>query len=306
MSFSSQAKLELCAREEGPACRRAECYGIFLFARSFSASSVALITENGAAARLAAQLAAETAGCVAEVSSSVCRRREGAVYAVSVEGEDGCARLLHAFGHSGREVSLRIRPENLAGDACRAAFLRGAFLACGTATDPRKDYHLEFLVPYRNLAQDLMRELSAPGMLQPALVMRKGSYVVYLKESEQIADLFTYLGAPNAAMELMQVKMVKELRNNVNRKRNFETANLDKTASAAARQILAIRRIAESCGLDALPDDLREMARLRMENPELSLRELGERLSRPISRSGVNHRLERLIEWARHETGEGG
>ncbi len=145
--------------------------------------------------------------------------------------------------------------------------------------------------------------------LSPAITNRKGAFVVYLKESECIADLLTLMGAPQSAMELMQVKMLKEVRNNVNRKMNFETANLDKTAAAAARQLIAIEAIMEHMGLEQLPEDLQEIARLRYENPDMSLRELGESLSEPLTRSGVNHRLRRLMELAEksgwHNEGKG-
>ena len=118
--------------------------------------------------------------------------------------------------------------------------------------------------------------------------------MVYLKESGQIEDVLTYLGAPGAAMELMQVKMYKEAKNNINRKTNFETANMDKTYSASARQTAAIAVISDTVGLGSLPENLRELAQLRLDEPEMTLRELGERLG--ISRSGVNHRLQRLLE----------
>lgn len=122
--------------------------------------------------------------------------------------------------------------------------------------------------------------------------------MVYSKGMEQVTDVLTYLGAQSAAMELMQVKMLKEVRNQVNRRTNFETANLGKTATAAARQLLAIQKIVASTGLGELPEDLRELAELRLQNPDMSLRELGETLSPPLSRSGVNHRLQRLVELA--------
>ncbi len=301
MSFSSEAKREMCRTEEGKdCCRKAECYGIFLFARSFSLESVLLTTEHGATARRAAQLAAEVAGCVVNVSSAMRRSREGTMYTVSVDGGNERELLVNCFGYTGKEISLRVNLANLDSPCCTASFLRGAFLSCGTVTDPKKDYHLEFLVPHMNLAKDLLHVLNdLEGIsVQAALVARKGAYVVYLKDSEQIADLLTYLGAPKSAMELMQVKMVKEVRNNINRKMNFESANIDKTASAAAKQIMAIRKIEEKMGLDSLPEDLREIAVLRIENPEMSLRELGGSLSAPISRSGVNHRLNRLLELA--------
>ena len=181
-------------------------------------------------------------------------------------------------------------------DCCQAAFLRGAFLTCGTAADPQKGYHLEFAVPYQKLANQLYTLLSEVTAfpVNPLLASRKGSYVVYWKESGQIEDLLTFLGAAGASMELMQVRMYKEAKNDINRKANFETANMDKTYSASARQIAAIAVLNDVGELSNLPDGLRELARLRLENPEMTLRQLGEALG--ISRSGVNHRLERLLE----------
>jgi hypothetical protein len=154
------------------------------------------------------------------------------------------------------------------------------------------------VVPYRNLARDLsgflldIEELN----LQPGFLNRKGSFVVYVKGSERVADLLTFMGAPSAAMQLMQVKMLKEVRNNVNRKTNFETANIDKTATAAAQQVLAIEKLMKSPAYADLPEELKELALLRLRNPDMSLRELGENLSRPLSRSGVDHRLRRILE----------
>ena len=121
---------------------------------------------------------------------------------------------------------------------------------------------------------------------------------------DRVADLLTFLGAAGEAMELMQVKMLKEVRNNVNRKTNFETANIDKTASAAAVQMMAIERLNAECGLSSLPEDLRELALLRWQSPEMSLRELGQNLNPPLSRSGVHHRLQRLVELAGMQKGE--
>lgn len=301
MSFSSDTKNELCKIMPQQCCRKAECYGLLLFGRNFTANSVGLMTENREVARRAAQFCAETAGAVMDVTASVVRRRgadsEFTVGAVSPEEAE---RLLDTFGHSGREISLRVNLANVENDCCRAAFLRGAFLSCGTITDPRKDYHLEFVVPYMNLAKDLagfLRDVEELD-LEPRLVNRKGTFVVYLKGGDRVADLLTFLGAGNSAMELMQIKMLKEVRNNVNRKTNFETANIGKTAAAAAEQLMAIERIAASGGISSLPEELRELASLRYRNPEMSLRELGQQLSRPLSRSGVHHRLQKIVEIA--------
>ena len=196
------------------------------------------------------------------------------------------------------DVNLHIHEENLQKDCCISAFLRGVFLICGTVTDPQKEYHLEFSTPYLHLAEDLVAVLHCvkAAQLSPSIARRKNSYIVYIKESAAIEDFLTLTGAVNSAMNLMQIKMYKETYNNLNRVSNCETANLDKTYSAATKQIAAIALISDKVGLDELPADLREAAVLRLENPEMSLREMGERLS--ISRSGVNHRLRRILEFA--------
>lgn len=164
-------------------------------------------------------------------------------------------------------------------------------------TNPEVDYHLEFSVPFLNLSRDLVTLLRELG-LSAKQARRAGGYVVYFKESESIEDCLTLMGATSAALELMGVKMVKDIRNNINRVTNCESANIDKTVAAAAVQSEALRKIERTVGLDALPEELREIAYLRLENPELSLRELGEALDRPLTRSGVNHRLRRILEFA--------
>ena len=195
-----------------------------------------------------------------------------------------------------RELSS-LKPNGASQDAL---FLRALFLEKGTMTNPALDYHLEFACISLEEAQALCSFIENISELSvtPGVTKRKGQYVVYVKGSEQITDLLAFIGANKAAMEFMQVKMVKEVRNYVNRTTNFETANIEKTASAAVGQLEAIRKIQRERGLASLPDELRELAELRLENPEYSLRELGEALTPPITRSGVNHRLKRLLQIA--------
>lgn len=298
MSFASDTKNELCKAEPAPCCRKAECYGALLFGRIFSVRAVSFSTENGLFAERATRFAREVTGAAmpaAEARQSCAAART--VYTVSAENPHGAETILDAFGHTGGEISLRINHANLENECCRSAFLRGVFLVCGSVTDPKRDYHLEYVAPYRNLARDLAGFLQDIGelSLQPGLLNRKGAYVVYVKGSERVADLLTFMGAPSASMELMQAKMLKEVRNNVNRKTNFEAANIDKTATAAAGQMLAIQKLMKSTEFEKLPDQLRELALLRLQNPDMSLRELGENLSRPLSRSGVDHRLRRIL-----------
>ena len=294
MSFSSDIKNELASVTGNPCCELAQAYGMAEFARSFSASAISLQTENGAVAARYAELLRSVCGVTAVVEAPPPER--AGMYTVTVSQKDR-ERVLRTFGHSGGEIALRLNRGNLDCDECAYAFLRGVFLSCGAITNPQVDYHMEFSVPYLNLSRDLITLLGEYG-LSAKSVRRKGNHVVYFKESEQIEDCLTAIGAMGASLELMNVKIVKNIRNNVNRAANCETANLDKTLAASLPQIQAVQRIEQTIGLDALPEDLRELCRLRVENPEFSLRELGEALDPPISRSGVNHRLQRVLEIA--------
>ncbi len=302
MSFAADVKSELCRQARvRDCCAKAECCGILLFAKQFSARGVVFSTEHRETARLLSELLTAQTQAVTEISAKMTRRRGHPVTtAVTVPYEEDRQRILQFFGYTGKEVTMHINRAVLQKECCTAAFLRGVFLSCGTVTNPEKEYHLEFVVPYMNLAKDLQQLLAGREelALQPAVTNRKGNFIVYIKGSEGIENLLTYMGAVNAAMAFMQVKMLKEVRNQINRKTNFETANIDKTVSASAKQIEAIEAIMRSVGLHQLPADLQELAALRYENPEMSLRELGEKLSEPISRSGVNHRLRRILEFA--------
>lgn len=295
MSFASEIKTELAALpNESACCDAAQAYGMAEFGRSFSVSSVMLQTEHEAVAERYAALLQSVCGVAAD-----CHRPSAdkpGMYTVSVPAASR-KTVLGRFGHSGSEVTLRLNRAVLDCESCAAAFLRGVFLVCGAITNPQVDYHLEFSVPYLNLSRDLMALLGELGF-RARTVRRKGDYVIYFKESEQIEDCLTLMGAMNASLELMNVKILKNIRNNVNRAANCESANLDKTVAAAVVQTEAVRKIESRLGLDSLPEELRELCRLRLENPDFSLRELGERLEPPISRSGVNHRLKRILEIA--------
>lgn len=292
MSFSSDVKHELAEiRDERACCRTAEAYGLAEFGHAFSAHSVSLQTENETVARLYADFLGEAV----RVPLSVTEGK--GLYTAAAADQNSRIRILQSFGHAPTDVGVRLNRANLECDQCPAAFIRGAFLSCGTVTNPESDYHLEFSVPFLNLSRDLVTLLRESGLLAKQ-ARRAGGYVVYFKGSESIEDCLTLMGATSAALELMGVKMIKDIRNNANRVTNCESANIDKTVAAAAVQSEAVRKIERTLGLDALPEDLREIARLRLENPELSLRELGEALERPLTRSGVNHRLRRILEFA--------
>ena len=305
MSFASELKMELCesawsVREEG--ARWAQSYGLLLFSRSFSSSQVVFTSELEPVAELAAAAMAELSGRMTPIDR---RGRAGghAIYHVEMPSE-ACPDLLAAFGYPPGEINLRLRSENIGGDPGDAwAFLRGAFLACGMMADPQKRYHFEYRVPYKRLSEDLGEELLRMG-IRMGSVTRKGAYLLYLKDSEPIEEMLTAMGAIRAAFQLMDAKIYKDIRNKANRVRNCETANIDKTVAASLSQIEDIEWILEKKGLDSLPDELKEIAKLRLDNPEMSLRELGMVLSPPLSRSGVNHRLRRLSDLAQTLRGE--
>ena len=182
-------------------------------------------------------------------------------------------------------------------ECCRKAFLEGAFLGGGSVNDPSKNYHLEFTTKTKLYAEDVMKVLELEGIFAK-LTERRGRYTVYIKDYESIAAVLGLIGAGAEALELYNVSVEKEMRNEANRIKNCDIANLDKQSRAASKQLAAIRKIENTIGLEALSDVLREMAEVRKEYPDDAISELGEKLNPPIGKSGVNHRLKRLIETA--------
>ncbi len=180
---------------------------------------------------------------------------------------------------------------------CKRAYLRGAFLGAGSVSDPEKGYHLEFVNPSIKHAE-FLQEVMTTLEMEPKVVPRKNNYVLYLKEGTQIVDLLNIMGAHIALMELENVRIVKEVRNNVNRIVNCETANLKKTVSAAVRQMQDIEYVQNTIGISALPENLQQVATYRLEYPSSTLKELGELLNPPVGKSGVNHRLKKISEIA--------
>lgn len=182
-------------------------------------------------------------------------------------------------------------------NCCRRAFVRGAFLAGGSISDPNKSYHFEIVCRTLEQASQLQEVINSFGM-DAKIVARKKYQVVYLKEGAQIVDILNVMEAHVALMNLENVRILKEMRNSVNRKVNCETANISKTVNAAVQQLRDIEYIKETAGLSSLPDNLREMALLRLEYPDAPLKELGTYLNPPVGKSGVNHRLRKISEIA--------
>lgn len=260
------------------------------FGKSFSSRQVALQTENPRIAEKYSVLLAEICRVEAAVVPSPGRRS----FTVSVTDGSDCAKILKTFAHQGAG-SLRVNYANFDCENCQNAFIAGAFLSCGTVSSPKSDYHLEFTVPYQNLAASFVTMLEEKE-LKPGLTNRKGYHILYFKGSEAIEDCLYLMGASGAMFEMMNVKIVKDIRNSANRKANCETANIERMVQAVRVQLDAIEKIRRLRGLEYLSEDLHAMARLREENPDSSLSELAEMSA--LSRSGVNHRLRRIVDIA--------
>ena len=308
MSFSTETKREMCRKlSTRLPLQYSELYAMLLLGREFRPDSIVFKTENEHTFShfifLTEKLFKAKCEVVAPMKGESGRNR---TYTVTVRSPEKCRRIFEYYGHDEREINLRVNRANIDDEEEQRAFIRGAFLACGSVTDPDKGYHLEFAVSYLNLCMDIcriIREIQDCDIKAKTL-SRGGAYIAYIKDSEQITDLLTYMGAVNAAMSVMGTKALKQVRNTANRKANSEIANLQKTASASAKQIRAIKKLKKDGRYNLLPDELKVVAQLRYDYPELSLRDLGARLDPPISRSGVNHRLEKIINMAEEDEHE--
>lgn len=293
MSFTADVKTELSetsflTQEQ----KRAYAYGFLLFGKSFNTRSVSCASDYKCVIDSFASTLNELMG----INPSVTSLKSGK-WVLKIPTAAERKRLLEFFDHSPNEISLRINHGNFEDDECYYAFLRGVFMSCGSLSDPNKGYHLEFVVQHNKLSGDLLKVLTDLD-LSAKYILRKYSHVIYIKGSENIEDLLTMMGAPNSSLHLMGIKVQKDVRNKINRKMNFESANMSRAIEAGLAQVEAIEIIERKQGLDSLTDELKELAILRKENPDMSLKELGAALSVPISRSGVNHRLAKLVSIA--------
>ena len=296
MSFASDLKDELCKEvPEEESALHALLYGFLLFSYKFRADEISFSVLHEPTARLFAEALMTHCGVPAKITFK--ERVRGTLYKVCIEKASERRKVMDAFYHVPGEPHLRINRANIENEEDVRYFLRGAYLVCGSLTNPEKDYHCEFDVSYMNLCKDLSA-LIGEVLAQPKSTIRRGSYMVYYKESENIEDLLTYIGAPMSAVELMNIKIIKDIKNRVNRRMNCDNANLDKTLNASFQQVQDIKYIFDVKGNTFLSEELRTVAEIRHENPDMSLRELGESVEPPLSRSGVNHRLKRIGEIA--------
>ncbi len=295
MSFSGNVKREICHNEFGhKGCVQAEVYGVLLYCNTFSAKEIKIVTESADfARRLIALFRRSFHLDFDRLPESL---EAPGKYALCMTDKLKLGLIFDAYGiDPDGVVAHHINFAVLEEDCCRISFFRGAFLAAGSVTDPEKRYHLELFTSHFNVSREMQTLMQESGFV-PKETTRKSNYVIYFKQSEAIEDFLTSLGAPLSAMEIMNAKVEKNLRNGINRRVNCDAANVDKTVDAAMGQVGAIRRIETTMGLDSLPDKLRETAKLRVENPELTLSQLAELCDPPTTKSCVNHRLRKLME----------
>ena len=297
-SFSYKAKAELCRTAvQRLCCARAECYGVLLYCNTFTMQEVRIITENPEFAARLPRLFHRAFNV--KFDRLPTEEAPGSKLIFQITDPEKLRRIMDTLGYDPRQsLVLHVNFAMLEEDCCRMSFLRGAFLAGGSVTDPEKRYHLELSTSHVQASREVSALLQEMGFL-PRSVMRGGSAVIYFKQSEHIEDLLTTLGAPVAATEIMTAKVDKEIRNGANRAMNCDMANVNKTLDAVAAQQEAIEKLENAGQLEKLPEKIQETARLRMQNPELPLAQLAALFDPPISKSCLNHRIRKIMEEAR-------
>ncbi|AKN32861.1 sporulation regulator WhiA [Clostridium carboxidivorans P7] len=316
MSFSLKVKNEVCRYVEMSKSQAiAELSAIMkvsgtLLLGGNKQFSFKVTTENPAIARFVFKLLKDHFGIHTKImvkkSNSL---KKNNVYMILITEEMGVKDLLKEVGLLKERENIfaldySIPEDILEDENCKRAYIRGAFLGGGSVSNPEKTYHLEFVTHDNEYADDLSSLINQYG-LNSKVIQRKSSFIVYIKEGEQIVDLLNIISAHSSLLELENVRIMKEMRNNVNRLVNCETANLSKTVNAAVRQVESIKIIQKEIGLTRLPKNLREIAELRLNYPDESLKELGEMLNPPVGKSGVNHRLRRIEKIAEEVRREG-
>ena len=293
MSFSGDVKSELCRTGIlRSCCARAEAYGALLYCNTFTNRELRIITECEPFAQRLPKLIHRAFGLEFDRVPG----GEDQKFIFQITDEEKLVSIIDSLGFDPRQSPvLHINFGLLEEECCRSAFLRGVFLSGGSVTDPNKRYHLELATSHAQASRELQALLTDMGR-RPKQVSRGGYQVTYFKNSDQIEDMLTLMGAPVSAMEIMNTRAEKELRNGVNRRVNCEAANLDKAVDAAQEQLEAIRRLYELDRVEQLPTQLKETIILRETFPELTLAQLAQEFDPPVTKSCLNHRLRKLVE----------
>lgn len=291
MSFADEVRVEVRKTINDRDKKFACLYGLLLYSRVLTKNQICLQTESSEVSSLVPELF----GSVFGKRPELLERTESETANFVITDNDFIEKIFSTYkiDPDMREVNLMNIVNNSVG-----AFLAGVFFICGSVIDPNKEYHLEFVTPSECLCNSLNIVLSSFGV-SGRMIQRKKSYVLYIKDSECIEDTLTFMGAQQCAMDIMNVKIRKDMRNKANRLRNCDEANINKVVNAAIKQTEDILLLIKYNELDDMSPEIKEAAKLRLENPELSLKEIGELLTVPIGRSGVNHRFKKIAAAAK-------
>ncbi|MBQ9468436.1 MAG: DNA-binding protein WhiA [Clostridia bacterium] len=300
MSFSQETKSDLCGIPvKKLCCKRALLYGMLLCGNLFSPEMIRLVTENERVSQSIVHLLREVYGARAGLTIGEKKTKNGVIssYRIAVSSKEDLIKIFMDLNLP-PDCETAINPSLFICEDCVKHFLRGCFLTAGMLTDPQNGYRLELIFESEPIMKTVGELLSAYG-LSPKYTGRKASFVLYFKESEEIEDLLTFIGASRAALAIMNAKIFRDIRNTQNRRANCDAANISKMTLKAQQYIRAIRTLRELGLFDGMNEELKTTALLRLDDPEASLADLAARHDPPITKSGVNHRLIRICEYCR-------
>lgn len=294
ISFSGNAKEEICKSfPQKRCCALAQCFGILLYSNSFHNDGIKIITESHEFALILPKLFKKAFA----LSFDMLPELDTGKQVFQITEPDKIKQIMESYGFNpASTLSLHINLPIVEDDCCKAAFLRGVFLAGGSVTDPSKGYHMELATMHQSVTRENYTLIQEVMGFAPKITQRGGAQVLYLKNSEQIADFLTFLGAPIAAMGIMEARLEKELNNEVNRRCNCDDANTSKVVAAAQEQLAAIHILQEQGKLDSLPDKIYKAAAARLAYPSASLTELAAMMEPPITKAAMNNRMKKLTE----------
>ncbi len=289
MSFSKKLKIELSSIKMSECCRIAECYGIMLFGQSFCDKKISILTDSEAVAQNFIYLLKKCFNINESISSSNGKRP---MYKVKITDKTDILKII-----PNTDISEFLYKKILIKDCCRNAFIRGMFLSCGQCQNPEKSTRIDMKIKNHELLPIVLGLLNDAD-IEPNLTVRDDKDILYIKNSETVEDFITVMGAGNITLELMDLKIIKDVRNNINRKNNAGIANTSKTIEASVYQRGAIKFLITNEKFQILSPALQEIALLRTSNPEAPLSELCKLSSFPLTRSGLNHRIKKIVETA--------
>lgn len=297
ISFSGNAKAEMAkVFPQKNCCALAQCFGILLFCNSFHSDNIRIITESREFAAILPKLFKKAFNVPFDI---VPDEDTMGKLCFQITERENIQKVMASYGFDARDTfALHINFPVVEEECCRTAFLRGAFLAGGSVTDPSKGYHMELATTHQSVSKEANILVEDAMGFSPKTAARGGSRVLYLKQSDQISDFLIFLGAPVASMGIMEAKLEKEMNNKVNRRCNCDDANTSKVVEAAQEQLSAIRVLRQNGAFEHLPGKLLQAATARENNPEASLSELASMMEPPISKPAMNHRIQKLLKLA--------